>query len=384
MTTPLRSYLPEFLKPLLRLVRYKNERKKFIREIGIRKKQNEALNKNYNPSETKLIVFLVVGSDWATGDDFISGGTISIVSICEETAALQNIHHAATIMCTFNNDHLLLKHRKFENNTAVYRFSQLKDYFSNLDSLIIHMPELLAAYFADRLSKGDKEWLKKIPSFQLNIMNQNIRLMPEPAALKKLNGLTQQITITTAHTKYCNQYYRNYFGVPLHKLSVWISPEQYQFTQWREKENLLVVSPDPHPVKEAILQNLSEEKGLTVQIIQNLTYTEYKKLVSRAKWTLTFGEGLDGYFIEPVFSGAIAFGVFNNEFFTDDFSALPTLYSSFQELNDKIRGKIKELDNEADFKKYQHEQFEMCALYYSKEQYKKNIVAFYKGEYTYA
>jgi len=67
-------------------------------------------------------------------------------------------------------------------------------------------------------------------------------------------------------------------------------------------------------MKEAVLGELKQVAGLSVQIIRNLTYDQYKSLVSRAKWALTFGEGLDGYFIEPVFSGAIAFAVYNEQF----------------------------------------------------------------------
>lgn len=379
-----RTRIPAFVKQGLRLLRYRNERKKFIREIAIRRKQDILLQQQFDAHTGKLVVFLVIGGEWATGKDAISGGTISIVSICEETAALQNGQHAATIMCTMNNTHLLLKHERFQNNTEVYRFSQLKDYFSHLSSVIIHIPEFLTEYFREHLSAADRAWLQGIPQVHINVMNQNIRLMPEPEVLHRLNQLAEKITITTAHTQYCSPYYRDYFGVPIHKFSVWISPEQYQFTQWANKENLLVVSPDPHPLKEEVLNKLAELPGLRVQIIQNLTYQEYKNLVSTAKWTLTFGEGLDGYFIEPVFSGAIAFAVYNEIFFTPDFKPLQTVYENMETLMANINAAIVALDNPVDFPAYQQQQYDLCARYYSKTVYKKNIAAFYSGEYTYA
>jgi hypothetical protein len=384
MLSKIRSYVPDSIKPLLRLFRYRNERKKFVREIFIRKRQNELLQAHYNADAAKLIVFLVIGSEWSTGRDEISGGIISIVSICEETATLREIHGAATIMCTINNAHLLLKHERFQNNTDVYRFSQLKNYFKSLTSVIIHVPELCTATFCESLTITEQSWLKRIPAVHINVMNQNIRLMPEPSRLEKLKQLAGKVTITTAHTQYCNPHYREYFGVPIHKLSVWISPEQYQFTTWDGKENLLVVSPDPHPMKETILKGISTMPKLTVQIIQNITYQEYKKLVSRAKWTLTFGEGLDGYFIEPVFSGAIAFAVYNEIFFTSDFKELPTVYDSMETLAKKIIPDMESLDNATKFRQYQQQQFDLCAKYYSRNQYIKNIETFYSGKYTYA
>ena len=379
-----RTWIPDFFKHGLRLLRYRNERQKFIREIAIRRKQDILLQQQFEAGTGKLVVFLVIGGEWATGKDAISGGTISIVSICEETAALQNGRHAATIMCTMNNTHLLLKHERFQNNTDVYRFSQLKNYFRHLSSVIIHIPEFLTEYFREHLSAADRAWLHRIPQVHINVMNQNIRLMPEPEVLHRLKQLAEKITITTAHTQYCSPYYRDYFGVPIHKFSVWISPEQYQFTQWANKENLLVVSPDPHPLKEEVLNKLAELPGLRVQIIQNLTYQEYKKLVSTARWTLTFGEGLDGYFIEPVFSGAIAFAVYNEIFFTPDFKPLQTVYENMETLVAKINAAIVALDNPIDFPAYQQQQYDLCARYYSKTVYKKNIAAFYSGEYTYA
>ena len=379
-----RPNIPGFIKPFLRLVHYRNERKKFVREFAIRKQQNIYLNKNYQKDTSHLIIFFVPGSDWATGKDVISGGTMSIVSICQETVALKEVHQAATIMCTMNEDHLLLKHEKFENSTMVFRFSQLKKYFTHLSSILIHIPEFMASRFQENLSTGDLIWLQKIPLIHLNVMNQNIKLMPEPVILNSVKKITSRITITTAHTQYCTPHYRQYYGVPLHKLSVWISPEQYRYTLWNDKESLLVVSPDPHSMKEEVLKMFAAIPGLTVQIIQNLTYQEYKKLISRAKWALTFGEGLDGYFIEPVFSGAIAFAVYNEDFFTPDFKELYTVYESIEVLKKEIQSAMKALDHPTDFVYYQKQQFDLCAQYYSQAQYSKNIAAFYKGEYTYA
>ena len=98
----------------------------------------------------------------------------------------------------------------------------------------------------------------------------------------------------------------------------------------------MVVSPDPHPAKEAVMDLLNSVTGLRIQVIQNLTYEQYKELISRARWSLTFGEGLDGYFIEPVFSGSVSFAVYNEEFFTQDFKPLSTVYSSYEELLKRI------------------------------------------------
>jgi len=382
MSINIRSYIPGFARPFLRLIRYQNERKKFVREIIIRKQQNKYLKENYNADTSHLIVFLVMGSDWSTGKDNISGGILSIVSICEETRAIEKKINASTVMCTMNEEHLLSKHEKFQNNTDVYRFSQLNRYFKHLKSVLIHVPEWMAGRFRPGLTTEDKIWLSGIPFVHFNVMNQNIRLMPSPEVFAGLKSMAHRVTMTTAHSQYCNAHYRNYFGVPIHKFSVWISPEQYQFIPWRDKENLLVVSPDKHPEKEEILRQLEKLHPLQVQIINNLTYDQYKKLIAKAKWSLTFGEGLDGYLIEPVFSGAIGFAVYNEEFFTNDFKGLETIYPSYELLAAGIVNDIQSLDHPEKYGAYQEKLFNLCAKYYNKEQYRKNIMSFYEGNYT--
>lgn len=374
---------PRLIKKLYRLARYKNERRKFLRESGIKKIQNKLITEQYDPQHSDLIIFIIPGSDWASGKEKISGGTISIVSICEQTAGMKEIHDAQTIMCTMNEDHLLLKHQMFANDTNVYRFEQLAAYFGKTTNVLIHLPEYMVEYFPGSLTGADLKWLKKMKHVHINIMNQNIRLMPSPEKISELKKLANNITITSAHQKYCSQHYRNYFGVPIHKFSVWISPEQYRFVNWNEKENLLVVSPDAHPLKEAVLEELKAIKGLTVQIIQNITYEQYKDLVSRAKWALTFGEGLDGYFIEPVFSGAVAFAVYNEEFFTPDFKDLHAVYASYNLLKEKIKEDINVLDEQDRYFNCQQQQYAVCAKYYNMDQYRNNIKAFYQGNYTF-
>jgi hypothetical protein len=60
-----------------------------------------------------------------------------------------------------------------------------------------------------------------------------------------------------------------------------------------------------------------------------MTYQEYKATISKAKWALTFGEGLDGYFVEPIFSGDSSFSVYNPSFFIEDSWSLRTVYRDY-------------------------------------------------------
>jgi hypothetical protein len=378
----IRRWIPAFIKPFIRYLYYPQERAKVAREPAIKHLQDNNI-RGYSSDSKKLIIFFIGGADYDTGSDRISGGIISIVSLCEESRRIKSIHAAEVLMCTLPREHLLAKHTKFENNTDVFRYDQLERYFKKATDILVHIPEYLCNHFVTLAVQQELNWLIKTDRLHLNVLNQNIRLMPLAQEIDQLSRYASETTITTAHQQYCTPKFRELYQVPLHKFSVWISPEKYLYRPYPEKKNLLVVSPDSHPEKESILKKLSIVPGLQMQIIQNLTYEQYKEVISYAKWTLTFGEGLDGYFIEPIFSGAIGFAIYNEDFFTVDFNALPTIYESINTLSDKIATDILNMDNLVNYKMYQQRQFDLCARYYSKEEYLQNIAAFYKKEYTY-
>jgi hypothetical protein len=377
-----RKHLHPSLKQVARFVCYADERRRFFREVQLKKRQDELI-KRYNKDATKLIVFLVPGADRKTGKDTISGGVTSLVSLCEESAKLQGIHGAEVVMCVYPRDFLLLKHENFENSVDVLRFEQLPRYFPKLVSLMIHIPEMFVPHFYSRLFKDEVKWLSQIESVHVNIINANILLMPPPDVIKEFKVIFPKLTITAAHSKYCTPYYRNLYGVPLHKFSAWISPEQYDFVAYKEKENVIVVSPDEHPYREKILQLLHRRGNLEVVVLQNLSYKLFKEIIGKAKWALTFGEGLDGYILEPIFSGTVAFAVYNNDFFTPDFKCANGIYNSYEEMAQRLSQDLTQLDSEIAYPEFQREQYSLCAKHYDFAAYQQNIRLFFEGRYTY-
>lgn len=379
-----RNFYDTYIKPVLRFLFYRNERDRFFRERHIRKEQDIRLAKSFSNVEPALILFLVPGASWFTGKDDISGGVLSIASLYGETKALEERIGANAIMCTFPRENLLMRHESFENDIDVFRFSQLPGHFQCLQNLLIHIPEFQASAFQASLSAKEISWLEKIPAFQVNILNQNINLMPEVSTIRRLECLAGKVTVTTAHAKYSTAQHRQQYGVPLHLFSTFASPEDYAYADYEEKEDLLVLSPDSEEKNREIINMLAEQMpSLTVQVIRNLKYQDYKLLIRRAKWSLTFGEGLDFYFIEPVFSGGISFAIFNNEFFTEEFQELSTVTSSYEELCKEFPMMIRSLDEPTAYRKYQEKVFRACARYYSKERYRENIANFYAGRYSF-
>jgi len=377
--------IPEIFKPSLQMFFKKviflkrALRRNPIKEIKIKRLQEKLLRENYSSGTKKLIIFLT------PGHDIVNGGILSISSIYEETKKLMSIHKSEVIMCTIPGDPPLLRYTKFNNQIYIYGFPQVLSYFRNIEKIVIHIPEYVISRFLRKISREYKVKLAKIKDVHFNIMLQNIELLPENvkeyiSEFKKLG----KVTCTTAHEQYSTSEMRKKLGIPLHNLSVYISPEQYDRKSYAEKENLIIVSPDNHPEKMGILGLIHKQlPQLRIQIVKNLPYEEYKKLISRAKWALTFGEGLDGYFIETIFSGGVSYAVYNSEFFMDDFKLLRTVYDNYEMLAKKICFDIKELDNEKAYTEYQNEQYTLCSKYYDYRKYVKNLELFYRGEYTY-
>ncbi len=343
----------------------------------IRKIQESFLKNNFKQDIRSLIVFLTPGLD------IVNGGILSVTSLFEETKKLKFVHGSESVLCTYPSDPPLLKYTKFKNSSVLLSFSAVLNYFNKLESLIIHIPEHFIYRFYWCMPNKNKLAFKKIRHVQINVMIQNLAYLPSTESVRKLRAFGE-LTSTTAHSKYSTLELRNNLGFPLHKLSVFVSPEQYYQKKYVEKDNLMVVSPDRHPRKGEILKIIKRElPELEIKIIEKMTYEEYKEIISKAKWALTFGEGLDGYFIEPVFSGGVSFSVYNPSFFTNDFKYLLTVYDSYDAMRKKIVKDLKSLDNEPEYLAYSKKEFELCGRYYDYKQYIDNLKAFYECNYTF-
>jgi len=353
--------------------------KNFLFKNRIKEIQRDLLKENYPPDSEKLIIFLT------SGFNDVNGGIMSISSIYEETEKLKELHGAESLLCTPPWDPVLLRYTKFRNRNNLYEFSEVLSYFQNPKSVMIHIPEHFCGQFMDELSQEDWRMLDGIEDLHVNILIQNIDYALENLGdIKRVSDRFENVTGTIAHEKYSNKEMREKLGFPIHKLSTFVSPERHYKKPYVEKEDILIVSPDQHPMKGEILKTISKTMPqLKVRIIQGMQYEEYKELISRAKWALTFGEGLDAYFVESIYSGAVSFSVYHAGFFTEDFKNLRTVYSNYHEMLKQMPLDMMNLNNEEDYSNYQREEFDLCAGYYDFREYAKNLELFYKGDYTF-
>jgi hypothetical protein len=374
--------LLNLIKTVYRLFRYKAEWKKQFREVNIRKIQNASIRK-INPKTEKLILFFIPGADYYSGKESISGGLISIVSLAQETSLIYKETSVQVLCATYYNEHLIFKLSSFINETQVFSPMQIESYFSNVNNLTLHIPELYVADFVQNHQQNS--WFKGVNSIQINILNQNIQLMPINNVLNELKSKFTSCTITTAHKKYCNPYYRNSYGIPLHQLSVWISPENYIKKSGHEKESLILFSPDNKELTQRLISFFSHEiPSFKFQVIQGLSYEEYKELISRAKYLITTGEGLDAYFIETYFSGGVAFALKNLNFFDEKYLELPCLFEHQENLGKLLHNLIEKYENADEYNQLNSSVSELLAEDYSYKSYQNNLRKFYNKEYTYA
>lgn len=232
----------------------------------------------------------------------------------------------------------------FDNDVPLFRYDQIVQHFPNVKEVLIMIPEIYVREVYEYLFSRPDLYLMRIPKRHLNIMNQNIELMPPNHEVDRLKRYFTKVTQSTAHKSYTTQRVRDLYGIPTHQILPYIKKE-IVVTPYENKEELFIYSPDEAPGKAAVLQRLRAEFPKMEFIeIRDIPFREYLRLISRAKWAMTFGEGLDGYFLEPYAAGGVSFAVWNDAFFTEKYRGLPTVLSSYEAAAGELPALMRSLD----------------------------------------
>ena len=347
----------------------------FRRESIKNRIRRAALTRAITFRTKRLIVFLTPGYDGR------SGGVLSINALYRASVGLRRLHRARVALCIVPGDPPLPKYTWFANRNYLLDLASVLKGCKRLDYLLLHIPEYqvnpVLAWLATASSL-----LQNVREVQLNVMLQNI----DQIEGQNISGLMHfgRVTCTTAHEAYTNSATREALGVSLHRLSVCIGPECYSLSGYQEKRPLLIVSHDEHPLKEQVLRRIAQVlPELTIQVVKNLSYEDYKKLIRRAKWSLTFGEGLDGYFAETVWCGGVSFAVFNDRFFTPAFAKLETVYPSWEVLMDRMATDLRRLDEPVAYNRCWQQAYDLLNDLYSTDRFRENLRMFYRAEYTF-
>jgi hypothetical protein len=323
----------------------------------------------------KLVWFLV--PSW----DICGGGLLSICYFHAETRMLLSDPEVAVVASTYPNASTLKKYTAFPNSMDIFSFAEVVTYFKSVEHAILHIPEYFCKEFPSQLSPTERLFLDTIPRLQVNIMLQNIDQC-KPDDIQPLRALADEITCTTAHDRYSTLEQSTRYGIPLHKLSIFV--DVYEQRPWTEKQDIMVLSPDQHPLRNRVIDIIKKGlPSLELITIENMSYENYRSLIAKAKWSLTFGEGLDGYFAEMAWTGGVPFAVYNDRFFMPQFRGLPTVYDTWDELQTWIVGDILKLDHEEVYHVLGESIRQILNELYSCEKYRQSIRLFYNEQYSF-
>lgn len=352
--------------------------RRYLRSIGAAREQNRLADEIGLKNATELVLFFT-----ASIDD-CNGGVMSIANLAATSRRL--LPGATVLMTTYPGDPTVVKNTTFPNDEMILRFPLICR-IAHPKKLILHIPEMDADSFYEMLSPVQREWIRAVPDCQINILNQNISYMRPRADWAELFELTKNVTQTTAHQKYTTQEMCNKYGIPLHRFGTCGDRSQWPFLPFAEKENLIVFSPDSNEYEPKVRELIRKElPKYRIEVVHDLTFTEYLELVARARFVLTFGEGMDGYFSEPPSVGTVSMAVYNERYFPDiRWLDLENVYASYQELLSRIVFDIRRWEsNEAAYNNVRQVTHDINApIVNSRVLYEDNLRRFYIRRYDY-
>ena len=326
----------------------------------------------------KMIVFFIPPKN------DINGGIMSIFSICKYSREI--CPDAQCVITTFPSKVTYAHNTFFKNDEKIYRWEQIVNNAKNVKDLIIHIPEYFSDKFSTALTNKDFKFLKQIENVQINILNQNIELMPEPEKIKGLYKITNNVTQTIAHNRYATQEVCDKWQIPTHFLSVHIDTSGYRSYAFEEKQKIIVLSPDEAPYKEAIVKKLKQElPDFKLITVENMPFDEYMDLIAKAYFTITFGEGMDGYFSQPITVESLSFAIYNTKFFPDNsWTKLKNIYINSTDMLANLTQDLKNyLSNKEDYFNSINAVKDKYDGLYSSSKIFNNLELFYKNKFTF-
>ncbi len=326
----------------------------------------------------KMIVFFI------PPNNDINGGIMSIFSICKYSREI--CPDAQCVITTFPSKVTYAHNTFFKNDEKIYRWEQIVNNAKNVKDLIIHIPEYFSDKFSTALTNKDFKFLKQIENVQINILNQNIELMPKPENIKGLYKITNNVTQTIAHDRYATQEVCDKWQIPTHFLSVHIDTSGYRSYAFEEKQKIIVLSPDEAPYKEAIVKKLKQElPDFKLITVENMPFDEYMDLIAKAYFTITFGEGMDGYFSQPITVESLSFAIYNTKFFPDNsWTKLKNIYINSTDMLANLTQDLKNyLSNKEDYFNSINAVKDKYDGLYSSSKIFNNLELFYKNKFTF-
>ena len=276
----------------------------------------------------------------------MSGGIYSFFSIANQMHAMKRVHGYDVLVMTRPSEtgNTYVRLSAFRNAETVYRFEQIV-LCDKVEELYIHIPEYAARHFYDLLSPELLKYLKSRKKLYINIMNQNIKLMPEASALKNLRGLATEISQSVAHHAYFGQEFADRYNLPTLLLPAYTDLSPYPGSTFEEKRKLIIYSLDEAPHRKACLAILEREfSDYELVEIRGMSFDRYMQLATDCQFSISFGEGFDGYIAQPIQQGGIGLTVYREEFFpSEEFLKYFNIFASEEEMVSELALRMRRL-----------------------------------------
>lgn len=303
----------------------------------------------------------------------MSGGIFSMFSIANVVKRLKSQHGYEVALMTRPNptDSTYCRQKNFPNAEDVFRFEQIERCV-NAKEVYLHIPEYTTPFFVENLKPSTLEYLKSRELLDVNILNQNTELMPEKEAFQPLRELVPTLTQSVAHHSYFSQAFADRYNLPTLLLPAYTDLSYYNASTLENKDNLIIYSLDEAPHKEEVLKRIKAAfPDYEFFEIRGITFDHFMDLATRCQFSISFGEGFDGYVAQPIYQGGIGFTVYNEEFFpSEEFLKYDNFIESEEAMIENIVDIMKSLL--ADPEKYKKLNADLVAEYdklYSFDEY---------------
>lgn len=329
--------------------------------------------------DTRKLIVLIVPEHNA-----MSGGIYSMFSIADHIRRSRAQHGFDVLVMTRPNRDgaTYIRNSSFRNSETVFRFDQIR-LFSEVSHLQLLIPEYATVDFLHNTSQRTLEYLLNRDHLHINILNQNTRLMPEPETFRDLRRIADSIGQSVSHHAFFGQAFADHYDLPSLLLPAYTDLTPYPPLPATEKENLIIYSDDEAPYRRAVLEKLAQLDDYRLVRIRDMDFDSYMDLATRCRFSVSFGEGFDGYVAQPIYQGGIGFALFTDEFFPDSsYRGFETFFGSEEEMIDEIVPTIRRL--EADPARYVALNRALRAKWdalYSYDDYVARIGRLVRGEY---
>ncbi|MBR1219669.1 hypothetical protein JQ557_16805 [Bradyrhizobium sp. U87765 SZCCT0131] len=272
----------------------------------------------------------------------MSGGIYSMISIARHMRRLKWLHGFEVLVVTIPNPSRLtyFRNTNFQNSENIYRFEQILR-CTKAKEIYLHLPEYASSTFVDDLSRAELDYLLN-RHLHVNLLNQNIRLMHEKEKFASLRKIADGMSQSAAHHSYAGQAFADRYDLPTILLPAYTDLSDYPPSEFEQKEKLIIYSFDDAPHKDKCLKVIANKlPDYKLVEIRGITFDRYMDYATRCMFSISFGEGFDGYVAQPIYQGGIGFTVYNDEFFpSDHFKTYENFFESEDEMVNEICDKI--------------------------------------------